>query len=725
MRIRILALSLLAFVACTHARREPADEFEARRRHFVAPRAYPFAEIPAGARRSALANRVEIEATTESWRPFGSATVGVFYPFGAANGRVTAVVVSPADPRIVLIGASGGGILRSTDGGASFTPVTDDQSDLSVGDIAFANGNIVYAGMGDRILGIALGSGVLRSDDAGATWHHVSTHSDLERGAIRKVLTDPNDPNVVWIAQTVQLGVSGAIDPGGIFESRDGGVTWALHFVGNTDSLVRVNPSTYLAAQYGSIVRSTDGGGHWQSALPNALGREVALAVTPLDPSLVYAAASGGAFPQFYVSHDAGATWQTMTTNLPNDAYPFGYLVVSPTDAHTLYRGIRDLWRSTDGGAHWTNLSNDFDASDNFTPQRATMHTDQHALAFGSDGAAWLGNDGGLYVSRDGLQQFTFAGPPSTSLIELYGAAAHPLDPSRVYGATQDNGLETVRNAGSWVERITGDYGTVLFDPNNPQQFMANYIYGTIDLYDVDGQYLRPLATSRTFGETSDPPRIDFIAPLVMNRTSYSLYFATWRMFVSHDFGLTWTATAGTTDLTKGSNDYVTAIAVTEQNPNVLYTGSLFGRVMRSSDAGATWSNVTGIATLPARAVSSIVTTGDGATAVFAFSGYRTGHVYRTIDGGASWTRADAGLPDLPVNVLYLDGTTLWAGTDAGAYRLNGNVWERIGTGMPMVIVTAFTRTADGRFLAATHGRGVYELVQTTDGGARRRSVGH
>ncbi len=721
--VRFLALSLLVCVACTHARREPANEFEARRRHFVGMRAFPFDEIPAGARRAALANRVSIDATTATWRPFGSATVGVPYPFGSANGRVTAVAVSPADPRIVLLGASGGGILRSTDGGLTFAPVTDDQSDQSVGDIAFANANVVYAGMGDSVLGPTLGTGVLRSDDAGATWHHVSTDPRLDHGIIRHVLTDPGDPNVVWIGQSRQLTSNGGTTPGGIFDSHDGGRTWTLRAAGDTDTLVRVNASVYVAVQYGQIFRSTDGGAHWLM-VQQTTGYETVLAVTPLDSSLVYAVASGGAFAQLYVSRDSGASWQAINTvGLPNDAYPFGYLAVSPSDSRTLYRGIRDLYRSTDGGIHWTNLSKDFDASDNFTPQLATMHTDQHALAFGSDGATWLGNDGGLYVSRDGLQHFSFAGPPATSLVELYGLAAHPLDAARVYGATQDNGLETNRNAGAWIESRTGDYGTVLFDPNNPLRFLANYTYGTLDLYDFDGHALRTLSTNATFGETNDPPRIDFIAPIAMNRTSYSVYFATWRMFVSRDFGFTWQPTAGTTDLTRGSSDYVTAIAVTEQNPSVLFTGSGQGRVMRSNDAGATWSNITG--SLPFRAVSSIVIMDDGTNAWLALSGYHSGHIYRTTNGGTTWTRADTGLPDIPVDTLYRDGATLWAGTDAGPYRLNGTIWEFAGSGMPPVIVTAFARTADGRFLAATHGRGVYELVQQTQSGGRRRSVAH
>lgn len=187
MRTSIVTLLLLACVACTHAQREPSSADEARNRYFAGNRAFPFDAIPPGARREAIEGwrrmrRVESNAVG-TWRPVGSATLGVKWPFAESNGRVTAIAVSPADPNLILIGASGGGILRSTNGGATFVPVTDDQADLSVGDLAFANDHIVYAGMGDPIIGVTFGSGVLRSDDAGATWRHVSTGSAI--GGVR------------------------------------------------------------------------------------------------------------------------------------------------------------------------------------------------------------------------------------------------------------------------------------------------------------------------------------------------------------------------------------------------------------------------------------------------------------------------------------------------------------------------------------------------------------
>jgi len=728
MRFRALALLLFAFVACTHARREPSELDDARGRYFVESRAFPFDAIPAGARREALESlrrtrRVASESVG-SWKPVGTAFLNVAPPFGSANGRVTAIAISPADPRTILIGASGGGILRSTDGGATFVPVTDDQSDFSVGDIAFANANIVYAGMGDPIIGLTLGSGVLRSDDAGATWRHISAGPLIERGTIRRVVVDPDNPEHLWVVQDAHLVVTGAntID-GGILESRDGGRTWTATVHGFGHSLARVSATTLVAGVTQRIDRSIDGGASWSTVFSSPTATEIVVAATPLDASLVYAAASGKKHVEILASHDAGATWQTVATSgIADDAHAFGYLAVSPSDPRTLFRGINDLWRSTDGGAHWTNLTNDYDSHGNFTSSRATMHADQHAIAFGSDGTTWLSNDGGLYISRDGVRSFTFAGPLATSLVELYGVSGHPLDPARLYGLTQDNGLQTNRNGGIWFEAQTGDYGTVLFDPNNPQHFMSNYVYGNLDLYDIDGQFLRSLATNSTFGEpTEDRPRIDFIAPLVRNGNG--VYFATWRMFVSRNFGLTWSATSGT-DLTRDSTDYVSAIAVTDGNPNAIYTGSQHGRVMRSADGGATWSDIT--SGLPQRAVSSIVTNGDGTTAWVAFSGYHAGHVYRTTDAGATWSRIDAGLPDLPVDTLFLDGTTLWAGTDAGAFRLNVNgMWDQISSGMPPVLVMDFTRTADGRLLAATHGRGVYEFVAPPEAPPRRRSAMH
>lgn len=723
MRFRALALLLFAFVACTHAPREPYEDAEGRARYFIERRAFPFDAIPAGARREALESwrrtRRVVSDSLGSWKPVGTASVSVKPPYLAANGRINAIAISPADPNVILIGASTGGILRSTDGGATFVPVTDDQADLSVGDIAFATNDIVYAGMGDPIIETTFGSGVLRSDDAGVTWRHVSSGELVDRGSIRQVVIDPADPEHLLILQVQHIGSSGGPGAGGLFESRDGGRTWKSLMFGVFNSLVRIDATTLIAGLSGRIFRSTDGGAHWSPVI-SGLGN-VFIARAPSDPSLLYGTATGDSAVQVLVSHDGGATWQTSTAHgIEADNSPFNYFAVSPSDSRTLYRGMRDLWRSTDGGANWTNLTKNW-TGDSFHTSDATMHTDQHAIAFGS-GAIWLANDGGLYVSRDGAQHFAFAGPLQTSLIQLYGITGHPFDGSRIYAGAQDNGLETNSGGGAWFETITGDYGTVLFDPRDSQRFISNYIYGSLDLYDSNGSFVRPLAANDKFGEPAKRPRIDFIAPLVMNRSAYALYFASWRLFVSRDFGGTWNPTDGTTDLTRGGSDFVSAIGITEEAANAIYTGSWQGRVMRTTDGGATWSDIT--SGLPQRTVSSIVTSGDGTTAWVAFSGYHAGHVYRTTDSGATWSRVDAGLPDLPVDTLFLDGTRLWAGTDAGAFRLNDDgLWDQIGSGMPPVMVMAFTRTSDGRLLAATHGRGVYEFVAPPEAPPRRRAA--
>jgi len=732
MRIRALALLLpAAFVACTHASREPSDADDARRRYFVERRAFPFDTIPPGARREAIeqwrrTRRVASDALP-SWKPVGSGSLGVAYPYRSANGRVTAIAVSPADPRVVLIGASGGGILRSGDGGVTFVPVADDQYDLSVGDIAFASADVAYAGMGDSGLVTTLGTGLLRSDDAGRSWRHVSTDPLLERGAIRRLVVNPDDPENVWIVQEASLALNGGREVGGIFESKDGGRTSTRRMFGTAFGLIRINATTLVAGQTGRILRTIDGGLHWTSILRAPSAGDIYLAASPSDSSLITGVAieNKGLSNErtiIFVSRDAGSTWQTGTASgIDVDDFPYGYLTFSP-DARTLFRGLKDLWRSDDGGAHWTNLTKDwngghFDASD------ATMHTDQHAIAFAGDGTAWLANDGGLYVSRDGVQHFTFAGPATTSLVQLYGLSAHPLDPARLYGATQDNGLLTYRTGGRWAEARSGDYGSVLFDLPHAR-ILTNYIYGNLLQCDLDGLHCGdPVADNAEFGEPKDNPRIAFIAPLVLNATTRAVYFGTWKLWVSNDFGSNWHTTAAT-DLTRGGFDSVSAIGITEANAAVIYTGSWQGRVMRSADGGNTWSDVTGA--LPLRAVSAIVTSGDGTTAWVGFSGYHSGHIYRTTDGGATWERIDAGLPDLPVDTLFLDGTTLWAGTDAGAFRLGDDgMWQAVSGGMPPVIVMAFTRTADGRLLAATHGRGVYELVPAAEAPPRRRSSMH
>src|SRR5205085_6069069 len=220
------------------AREATPDDFEdteGRNDWFTDQRAYPFNTIPADARRRAFeslarmrtASRVEATAARR-WQPIGpSPTVSAYMGnWGNTSGRINAIAVSPADARLVLAGSATGGIWRSTDGGASFVAVSDDQSELAVGSLAFARSQpaVVYAGMGDSKLGY-LGSGLLKSTNGGATWTRVSNATLPSPGTISKVEVDPTNSNRVYVAQYSRLATD-KVTSSGLYVSDDGGASW-------------------------------------------------------------------------------------------------------------------------------------------------------------------------------------------------------------------------------------------------------------------------------------------------------------------------------------------------------------------------------------------------------------------------------------------------------------------------------------------------------------------
>ncbi|HET8772175.1 MAG TPA: hypothetical protein VFP80_00225 [Thermoanaerobaculia bacterium] len=735
MRKLIVAAALL-FAACATAPipPPPVENGAARERWLYEQRAYPFDAIPADGRRNALraVQRARIAgdavegdvAAQPSWRAVGPLPVFVDWPWLAATGRVKALAVSRVNPDIVLAGSSSGGIWRSTDAGRNFAPVSDDQADLAVGAIAFApsSPDLVYATMGSDFLG----TGVLRSDDAGAHWRLVSGPTFGTRGATTRIVVHPTNPERLWVAQYSRLAASGSLFSSGVLESADGGVTWARRFAGLPSDLVALPGGTTLLAglhrvdQAGGgspgVYRSTDGGQTWTQVLDlvddNVHPR---LGITPAAPQRVYAYSIGytdeGPLQRFVASEDGGLTWSDRAAkDLPK--HPAVFVSVDPANPNVVYVGMYDLYRSLDGGQTFVNVTRGYTPEENFDPAHSTSHVDQHSLAFHPLDAStfYLGNDGGVFLSHDRGTSFeSLSG--TLSLVQAYGIAAHPTDPAVLYLGAQDNGLERRGPDGRWRELLTGDYGSIVFDNDDPAVFFANYVYDAILAF--RGDRYAGYANSPT---QFSPGPYPFIAPFEHLRSTNGLYFGTWRLFRSADFGRTWTAPAGELDLTKGDGDTLSAIAVSE---HVLYTGSSRGRVMRSHDDGATWTDVT--KGLPDRSARAIAIHGD--VVYVGFSGYATDHVFVTRDGGTSWQPLREGLPDIPVNALLLRKPYLYAGTDIGVFRWDGERWTYVSQGMPPVIVTDFAVTADGRVVAATHGRGAYELVLPPT--TRRRGVRH
>ncbi len=723
---------------------ENREDVEGRQQWFVYERSYPFDELPAEGRREAwdasVTFNLEAESVMPTWKSIGPMPTrsDLYANWGDTSGRINSIAISPANPNIVLVGGSTGGVWRSEDGGDTFRPVSDDQIDLAVGSIAFApsNPNIVYAGMGDAHGGYN-GSGVLRSTDAGKTWARVNNQTLPAPGRIFRVAVDPNDPNRVYVAQ-FSYSSGNDLFAGGLFYSTDGGVNWKRTLFGLPRDLVLhpTNPNTIYVgmarvdrptSQPAGLYRSTDGGDTWERIYtsPYAATQDIRVAVTPADPNRVYLYLGGVAQGstareiRLTTSQDGGSSWETRRLNEVVDAGQFGYNTyfhADPANAETLYVGSRDVYKSTNGGGNWANINNSFTVTGGYNPRLSNAHPDQHSLAFlpGNSNVLFIGNDGGLYKSEDAGKTFKSKNQ-TLSLSQFVGLAIDPRNPKTTLAGAQDNGTQLRLENGEWEEIISGDGGQCVFSPTVPDVIFTSYIYGVI--YRFTPTSARQVASERIFGEFSTP-RVRFYPPFTSTRDG-RLYFGSWRLFISRNQGDTWYTPGWATDLTRSASDTLNAIGVNDTNSDVIYTGSTQGRVMVTQDGGESWRDITD--GLPNRVIKSIVTDPTNpAIAYLTVSGYRSGHVFKTTNYGASWKDISGNLPDIPTNALVLDPITsnsLYVGTDIGVFRSinDGQAWELLNRGMPPVIVMALAAHPSGIIQAATYGRGVYEInLRTT-----------
>ena len=717
-----------------------ADEFEenaeARNEWFMRERTFPTGELPVDARRRAweerpVARLSESAVAAPVWQSIGPrATESEIPNWGLTSGRINAIAVSPSNPQLILIGAATGGIWRSIDGGANFSPMTDTQVDLSVGSIAFApsDNSVVYAGMGDKSSNY-FGSGVLKSTDGGQTWTRVSNASLPSPGRVSQIAVDSANPNRVYVAQYSNRSGNNTFSSG-FYYSTDGGVSWTKTISGLARDLIK-HPTQantlYLGMARvdnavpttGGVFKSDNGGQTWTRiySSPYANTANIKIAVTAAAPQSIYVL-SGSTSPagaRLETSANEGGMWTNQGSNfdIGQLSYNF-YLFVHPTDPNTIYVGTRDLWRSTNGGVNFTNITNNFSLSGSYNPFNSRAHPDQHHFYISQTNPSliYLANDGGFYRSTDGANSFESLNA-TLNLTMFTSMDLHPTDPSRTYGGTQDNGNQRRRGAAMWQEFISGDGGQVVVDPVDPSIVYATYIRHYVDRWRNNADtYELPIGTPATFNNDL----VAFYPPFVGNDVNSNLYFGTYRLYISTNRGSTWTPSAGAQDLTFGFalGDVLSAIAVAKSDTNVIYTGSAQGRAMISTTGGTSFTQITN--GLPNRFIKSIVVSpSNPSVAYLTVSGFDSGHVFKTINAGASWTDISGNLPNIPTNTLAIDPrnpSTLYVGTDIGVFRstTDGGTWETFNDGMPPVIVSELDINASGLLQAGTYGRGAYQI---------------
>jgi photosystem II stability/assembly factor-like uncharacterized protein len=688
-----------------------------------------------------------------SWREIG--------PF--RGGRVTAVAGVAGQPQVYYMGATGGGVFKTTNGGTSWTPVTDGQVKTgSVGALAVApsDPNVVYAGMGESCIrgNVSHGDGVYRSSDAGNTWTHVGLRETMQIGRIR---VHPRDPDLVYVAA---LGHTWGPNPErGLFRSKDGGKTWSkVLFVDDKTGAVDLamdpsNPNVLYAGTWqvqrtpwslesggpgSALYKTTDAGDSWKKldgkGLPKGPWGRVAVSVSASRTERLYAvieADEGGVFR----SDDAGSTWQRTNDErkLRQRAWYYSHVYADPVEPDTVYVLNVQFFRSKDGGR-------------TFQPIR-TPHSDNHDLWIAPEDPRRMveGNDGGATVTFDGGESWSTLDNQPTA--QFYHVIADDRFPYYVYGAQQDNSTVAIASrsgeagigARDWYEVAGCESGYIAPKPADPDVTYAGCYGGYIGRKDERTGQERAIAVwpdnPMGWGAEGMKYRFQWTFPIVASRHDKDLLYAAGNVvFRTRNEGSSWEAVSP--DLTRNdkaklgpsggpitkdntSVEYygtVFALAESPRDAQVLWAGSDDGLVHVTRDGGKSWTNVTPKGLAEWSRVSQIdASPHDAGTAWLAVNRYQLDdyrpYAYVTTDYGQTWRSMAAGLPaDSFVRVVREDPVRrglLFAGTETGVHVSfdAGASWQPLQRNLPVVPITDLI-VKDADVVVATQGRSFWSL---------------
>ncbi len=692
------------------------------------------------------------------WRPVG--------PF--RGGRVTAVAGVLDQPLVYYMGATGGGVWKTTDGGLTWQATSDkDFTAGSIGAIAVApsDPNVVYVGTGESPIrgNLSPGDGMYRSTDAGKTWIKVGL---ADAGQIAHIAVHPRNADLVYVAVLGHAFAPNATR--GVFRSKDGGKTWEKILFKNDSTgaidlaMDPTNPRILYAGFWQAVRRpwelvsggpgsgiwkSTDGGDTWKDitrsrGLPEGIIGKIGLAVSSVSHDRVWAlveADSGGLFR----SNDGGATWTRSSgdNEIRQRAWYFTHVVADPGNADGVYVLNVTLLKSVDGGKTFTNLH--------------APHGDHHALWIDPRDPQRMinGNDGGATLSQNGGATWTTLDNQPTA--QFYHVITTTHFPYRLCGAQQDNSTVCIASRSDrlgitdkdWYEVGGGESGWIAARQDDPDIVFAGSYGGYITRFD------RRTGQARAVNAWPDNPmgwaaaalkyRFQWTFPIVLSPTNPNdLYIGAQVLFKSVNEGRNWqvispdltrneTAKQGPSGgpITKDNTSIeyyntIFTVAPSPKDSQLIWVGTDDGLVQVTRDGGRTWQNVTP-KDLPEGALVSMVEASphDPATAYVAATRYKLDderpYAYKTADYGKSWRKIVAGIPaDHFVRVVREDPARrglLFAGTEFGVYMSldDGAAWQPLQLNLPVVPIHDLT-LKDHDLVAATHGRAFWILDDIT-----------
>ena len=695
------------------------------------------------------------------WRGIGPAATG---------GRIAdlAVTETPGQPTTMFVATSTGGVFKSSNDGVSFAPVFDHAGGMmSIGAVAVAPSDpkVVWVGTGeaDNRQSSSWGDGIYKSLNGGFNWTKMGLEDTRHIG---KIVIDPVDPNVVWVAAVGHLW--GSNSERGVFKTTDGGATWkkVLYRDENTGAIdLALDPhdrNVMFAAMYqrqrkgwgfngggpgSGIYRTTDGGASWTemtAGLPRSDKGRIGIAISPRDSRMIYALVeadppgTGGVFR----STNRGENWEHLSSLNPRPMY-YSRIYLDPKDSNRIYLmgSNRGLWLSDDAGRSFRDLF-------------SGVHGEDHVLWVDPENPSRLiaGGDGGVSISYDRGMSWLFRS--NLPIGQFYNIAVNNSDPYIICGGLQDNGNWCTPSASKMdyglsfrdAFNIGGADGmqTVFEDDHTVVVSSQNGSTARVDLSNMERQTISGM---RPQEPSVAPYRWYWTAPLIASSLHpNTIYTGANVLFRSDDRGVNWKPISpdltGTVDREQlrmmggavppralsrhdGQSNYsaLTAIAESPLDANVLYTGADDGTVQMTRDGGKKWANLT--PTLhglpPGLNISGIVA-----------SKYAAGRVYVSVDGhfdddyrayilvsedyGRTWRTITGGLPAASVHRVREHPTNpnvLVAGLEKGVFVTfdRGEHWVALAGNLPPVPVYDLVfQTRDNALVAGTHGRGIWIL---------------
>ncbi|MBK9478975.1 MAG: T9SS type A sorting domain-containing protein [Bacteroidetes bacterium] len=698
-------------------------------------------------------------AMVNSWLPTGPFDLPINQTgyLEVGMGRINCIAFHPSDPNTFFVGVAQGGVWKTSNGGQTWTPLTDNLPIMRVSDIAIdpINPNTMYISLCDfEYIDVSLklngrkrnthyGLGLYKTTDGGQTWAPTSLSFQMTQGdasLLRKTIIHPTNTNKLVVCGT-----------SGMYTSNDAGVTFTKTLDSLFWDLVQdpSNANTLYAASgwlYNSntgnaaIYKSLDFGQTWtmlNTGIP-ATGavQRIKLAIAPSDPNYIYALTvdiDRGLYG-FYTTTDAGLNWTYIAPALNvldgNDGtgtggqgtYDLG-LLVDATNRDVVYTGGVNLWGSADGAqtfnpvSHWT------------TTYGPTTHADIHSLDRQAlTGNIFTCNDGGVYrTSSMQIHSWVDAnnGIPwptqwtklndGLQITSFYRLSSSRNTNAKLMAGAQDNSTYFF-NGQNWSNIFGGDGMDNYINPLNDSNIIGSSQFGNFNLsFDngVNGQW----CNTNVNGEVAE-----WTTPIIADYNNPgTLYTGYVNVTKSTDGGNNWTAISNFP--TSGiANNEISALAVAPSNGDVLFAAkrvryefSIPASMYTTTDGGANWTDVT--AGLPDSLYYTSVEINDtnAATAYVSMAGFTAGvKVMRTTNGGTTWQNISYNLPNLPVNCVKSlpGGRKLLAATDVGVYilEMNSTTWVNISNGLPNVIVSDIEINQSlNRVYVSTFGRGIWE----------------